>query len=288
MTDTGLDTLLVQDFNAATGTVTLSRYDSGQNDFDEKANSEICELSEFVDLAFQFDTAFSCSSNTILLLTSLYETRIPHSSLLYSSHMRFKDAANARESVGGLRNFTELDDLMLVGLGHLLDNDRKAVAQTLKQLPVYKYLSFLSPRSDLGLANIVFFAFDPRMHINPQRPDSSATFKRLLGADGPKGRLQRDMRIMTAPAWLVEGEHDISQPGAFLIRRLKKDSENPNPTTPGLLRTHQKFATFLRYAWLDSIRPAWCAEPLFDPSLIFADEPDTVDAFRSHMESHLD
>jgi hypothetical protein len=286
MNATSLRTLIVQDYDPETRLVTFSSIDSNDPP-SHQAETEDCSVESFIGLAGQQYYVTFCASNSVLILMSmLLKAEIPQYATLYSPRLDYIRATLSPESIGGLRAVNDLDIISLIGLSAILNDDLDTAVDCLRQLPLYKYLTFLEPRDEKYLAAVVFDLFDPRLHVNARKPDSSSAFRSAIGAASPFKSGQVEMRHHSVNAWLPADQqvYDMSAPGSFLIRSLKSEIDAGVESRPAMLRPHQKFAAFLRYCWLESIRPAWCAETLMLPELMFDSEPETASAFRTHLE----
>lgn len=284
MTKTVLNTLTVDSFDSKEGLVYFVDYEASDPTADYVA-VESASVDDFLVRASEAnEVAFRAEFDVLCLMAKPELISIVRSGSIFSPHFNSVfDAQQHRDSLGGFRQITALDLIMLRGFHAAMESDEDTAVGLLRGLPLYRYLSFIVPRSDLRLAETVFFLFDPRLHIDPERPDSSSAFRRAIGASGPKDvKLRRAMM----GGWCVSGSHDLSVPGTFLIRKLHKEDKLRRPDP--FLRPHQKFSAFLRYAWLETLRPGQCRDPLFVPELVFGDDQLAVQVFKAHMASALD
>lgn len=144
----------------------------------------------------------------------------------------------------------------------------------LQRHPAWSAVSFIGGVNPTAVATLLRQLLDPRWHVSPLHPDRSGRLRTFLGlmprsaASGcSRYRLVRDTWKSDNPGAAIE------RPEYFLWRRSLETDD---------LRACHKFASFLRYTWLDALQRRPGGADLFDPQQFFARD-DECKAYAAHL-----
>jgi hypothetical protein len=199
-------------------------------------------------------------------------------------------------SCGGWREMTELDAVLLSAkVAMLTEKDNGKAIRIIRQHPVWRYVRFIRPFSEICAAAIIVAMGDPRFWIDFHGDiDSAAPFVNACIGKPPVPRLESRFGGVAIPTlaklseriWRGDADSEawyIAEPGAFLQRTYQRilsvKHNDPRAESAAVAKTSQRFAHYLRACWYDALE-VLPARDWFDPSRFFQSEPEVAADFR--------
>lgn len=220
-----------------------------------------------VRLAKHQDENYIVQTCSPLLAGSRNERRNPTKALRNVARV-----ADRAPSLGGWRHYG-----LSEYLGHqcaLCPDDEARMAYA-KDHPVYRALSFLTPRDDVAVAKLLGLIIDPRNFVDPNNPDDPLTkLEAYLGLSKSKPRPEHLEVVRGCVGLTSDVEYNRNDPSAYFL--LINWLRNEKIAIRGYL-------SFLIWAWLDVVSLNRPADPILDPTYVFDDE--TAAVFTSHWNS---
>lgn len=169
-----------------------------------------------------------------------------------------------------------------------------------KAQQLWCYLSFIRGVSVDACIRLVMLIVDPRWFVSPMRPERIARLESFLGLTPEVQRIvtnrvtalpnaKSNRCALTLSAWKSgepPSQSERAIPGNFLWRDWKASGGG----VKGDLRASQRFVTYLRHTWMQSIvlqRSAGRPIEVFDPTLIFK-AADELAGYRAHIQHAFD
>jgi hypothetical protein len=159
----------------------------------------------------------------------------------------------------------------------------------LSRHPAWPALHFIGGLNPVAAAALLARVLDPRWHVRPSKPDSTSRLRSFLGLI-PKLQ-QRYLRVgcehpgavrhrLMELTWASQPPTaaQLEEPPYFLWRTYHEKGGG----RPGSLAAGQRFASFLRYTWLDGLLRHRVGDELFSSSRFFL-RPDEIRAYDDHM-----
>lgn len=183
--------------------------------------------------------------------------------------------------------------------------DCDEAVKLLQQLPVTRIWEFFEGLDKLALAGLVACVIDPRWHISMIRPESSSCLRSMLGL-WPKIAKRREAssaypvfveRYELVRSTVFTNYSTSFEPSARTTLWRQYDhylaADPPFEHYFAELRVMQRFVTFFRFTWLDTLYRGQLKqhEPLFESKYFFKDaaEADAFTAYRAHCDKqHTD
>lgn len=159
--------------------------------------------------------------------------------------------------------------------------------------PTWRALSFLPIREMFSTARMLAEIVDPRWYVDHQHPNRKAKLLVFMGltpkiVDDVLTERPISSQAMQRAQWLIESwagsiplesppRHYMNEPSKFLYRTCWQKGGG----STGVLRASQRYLSFLREIWLDSLQSPQQNDPLFEPAHFF-ETPAECRAFKMH------